>query len=242
MFPLILAGALALYMWGAGYFAFIKKRKDYADIAWGPGFILMAWVAFILHPFSLKAALVNGCVTLWGVRLSLHIYLKNRGRKEDFRYKESKSFLKVFLVQGLILYVVSLPLVWANRYAEHIHSIAFGFFVILYSCGFLIETISDAQLLLFKQKGENRGKLLTRGMWSYVRHPNYLGEILIWWGFWVLTITLPFGWALIVSPSLITFLIIKVSGVAPLEEKMKDDPAFKVYAERVPCLFPNLKF
>ena len=223
-------------------YASIKKRKDLADIAWGLGFVLIAWTSFILSPFSIKALVVNLLVTLWGGRLSLHIYLRNKGKKEDPRYKDLGSFTKIFAVQGALLYVIALPIIWINMHPYPLNFIATGAFILLYAYGFSLEAISDAQLLSFKKNPKNKGKILKTGLWGYVRHPNYLGEICIWWAVWIMSIPLPFGIFLIMSPLTITFCIIKISGIPPLEEKMKDHPDFKSYAKKVPCLFPSWPF
>jgi steroid 5-alpha reductase family enzyme len=234
-----LAGAaLFVYMSLWAGVAINKKRADLADIAWGFGFVLIAWLAASLSPFSTTSFIVDLLVTIWALRLSLHIYLRHRKRAEDFRYESFKKwwqvYLKVFILQGLILYVVASPLLWINT---HPHSLSW-FPLFLWAVGFLIETVSDFQLASFQSDPTNRGKLLTTGLWSYVRHPNYLGEITQWWAIWLFTLPLPLGWAFIVSPILITFLIIKVSGIAPLEKKMANHPQFAEYAKKTPSLIP----
>ncbi len=226
----------------------LKKRADLADVAWGFGFVLVAWIAMILSGPSVKGLALNLLVTIWAVRLATHIYFRNRHRSEDFRYLNLKKkwgknlnwkiFTQVFLLQGAILYIVALPIVWihvhANELSWSVFSLAFPFWLI----GFFFETISDYQLSQFQKDAANKGKLLTSGLWSYVRHPNYLGELLQWWAIWLLAAALPWGWTLLISPLLLTFLIVKVSGIAPLEEKMKTHPDFEAYAARTPSLLP----
>lgn len=244
----IAAFCLLIYVLSCGLISIIKKRADVADIAWGPGFALIAWVAFALCPFSVYSLAINIFVTLWGLRLAAHIYLKHHKKDEDFRYKALKArfknnvslkiFFKVFVLQGLILYIASLPILWINYHPQDISMSAFGITAVLWLVGFALETISDAQLLIFKKDASNHHKLLQSGLWKFVRHPNYLGEIIQWWAIWFLTLAMPFGWALIISPILISYLIIKVSGIAPVEEKMKHLPEFADYANKTPSLVP----
>lgn len=217
--------------------AHFKKRADLADIAWGLGFVFLAWLSFFLTRSSLYGLVINALVTLWGLRLTLHIYLKNRNRPEDFRYRHLKIF-STFLVQGIVLYIVALPILWIHLHPKFISWNLFLFAIPFWGSGFLLEAISDYQLLCFLRK-PHHGKLLTTGFWSYARHPNYLGEITQWWALWALSLSIPFGWAFVISPLLLTFLIIKVSGVAPLEKKMEKYPGFETYAKKTPSLFPS---
>jgi|JI9StandDraft_1071089.scaffolds.fasta_scaffold03133_8 steroid 5-alpha reductase family enzyme/predicted DCC family thiol-disulfide oxidoreductase YuxK len=223
-----------------------KNRMDVADIGWGGGFLIVTWSAFIISGFSWPALLVNLCVSLWALRLTLHIYQRNRHLAEDFRYETFKkrgdtklwSFLKNFLVQSVILYVVALPLLWVHAYAKEISWQVLGGSLSLWAIGFFIEALSDYQLARFRKNPKNHGALLQTGLWSYSRHPNYLGEIIQWWALWSLVLWLPFGWALAVSPLLLTYLIIKVTGIAPLEKKMASHPEFQKYKEKTAVLAP----
>lgn len=243
----IAAVAIALFSYATlwALFACVKKRGDLADIAWGYGFLIPTWLPFLMGPFSPYALMVNVLVTLWAVRLSLHIYFRNRKRDLDFRYKgwtsKKEIFVKVFWLQALLLFIIALPIQWIGIYSDPIIWSATGIALPLWIAGFCLETISDYQLSQFLKKRTDRKKILTTGCWSWVRHPNYLGEILQWWAIWVFAVPLPFGWTFIVSPLLITFLIVNVSGVAPLEEKMKDHPEFAEYAKKTPSLFPRLR-
>ena len=226
------------------------KRADIADIAWGPGFMLVAWSSFILGNFSVAAVVVNSLVTIWALRLAVHLFLRTKGRKEDFRYQTLKStwgnyfnfrlFTDVFLLQGSILLVVAFPIIWINTHPQEIGRLSLFTAVPLWGVGFLIETVADFELALFKKNPANKDKLLTNGLWGYVRHPNYLGELMQWWAIWLIATTLPFGWALVISPLLLTFIIIKISGVKPLTEKFKNHPQFKDYFKNTPAIMPPL--
>lgn len=243
----ISAIALLLYMLIWAIAAICKKRADLADTAWGFGFLTISWVAFFITPFSSLGLLVNVLVTAWSLRLGIHIFLRNRYRDEDFRYQNLKNsnlriFFQVFLLQGFILYIIALPILWIHIYPQIISSSVLWTAIPCFVFGFLVELISDYQLRSFQKKPSNHGKLLTTGLWSYCRHPNYLGEIIQWWAIWLLAATLHFGWALIISPLLITFLIIKVSGIAPVEEKMQKNLDFATYKKATPKLIPPLLF
>lgn len=240
--------ALFLYMSIWAIVAIVKNRADLADVAWGFGFVLVAWISFCSHPFSSLSLLVNLLVTLWALRLGIYIFLKNRHKEEDFRYQDLKNrwgskikvriFFQVFMLQGCILYIISLPILWIHSHpieiSESILWTALPFWVL----GFLTETIGDYQLSSFRKNPSNRGKLLMTGFWSYSRHPNYLGEIIQWWAIWMMTFSLPLTWAFVISPLLISFLIIKVSGIPLLEERMKKNPAFENYAKTTAKLVP----
>ncbi len=228
--------------------AIAKKRADLADVAWGLGFILVAWTSLIFGQMTIYGLIVNILVTIWAIRLMLHIYYRNRNRDEDFRYQALKRkwgenfnfkiFSEVFLLQGCILYVVALPIIWIHTHSERMPVQVLMFALPIWISGFVLETIADWELTLFQNDLSKKGKLLTVGLWGYVRHPNYLGELMQWWAIWFMAAFFPFGWALLISPLLLTFLIVKVSGVKPLEEKMKKHADFKNYAKNTPSLIP----
>lgn len=230
-----------------GLIGLFKKRGDVADIAWGLGFIVVSWTSWILSSSTLFGAAVNSLVTLWGIRLASHIYLRNRNRAEDFRYLSLRSkwkqffplrfFVEIFLFQALILYAVAFPIIWIHLHPESQSWEFFSAASILWLIGFTYEAVGDYQLLRFKING--RKALLTEGLWKTTRHPNYFGEILQWWAIWAIAIPARHGLFLIFSPLLITFLIIKISGIAPLEEKMRTNPEFQSYAKNTPILFPT---
>lgn len=228
--------------------AMAKKRADLADIAWGPGFMLVAWTSLILGQATADGLIVNILVTAWAIRLAFHLYLRNRKRDEDFRYQtlklkwggnvNFKLFTEVFLLQGCILYVVALPIIWIHTHPQALPKPILWIAVFLWLIGFVLETIADRQLALFKNDPSKKGKLLTVGLWGYVRHPNYLGELMQWWAIWFMAAFLPFGWALVISPLLLNFLIVNISGVRPLEEALLKHPEYKVYVENTPSLIP----
>lgn len=255
---LLLAVALFIYMTGAFAVSLIRKDNGTADIAYGGGFALLAWLSYAIGEGTIISLLFSILASVWALRLSLRIYFRGRGRPEDFRYKAwrdewgksfvLRSFLQVYLLQGLVIFIVSLPLMVTALYVEvgaFSPLVVLG--IVLWVIGFLFETIGDAQLDQFIKDVTNKGKLMTTGLWKYTRHPNYFGESLMWIALGgTAALLLVFeGYALLsapvlASPILITFLLLKVSGVPMLEAKMKQHPDWNEYASKTSVFVPWL--
>jgi len=228
----------------------IKKRNDVADIFWGLGFVVVAWTPFFAAgSFNNRGLIVNLLVTIWGLRLALHIFWRSRGKGEDFRYRawrESwgksfywRSYLQVFILQGFFLFLISLPIIVVNtRNAELSLFDVLG--VMIWLIGFFFEAIGDYQLLKFTKNPANKGKIIQTGFWKYTRHPNYFGEVLLWWGIFCFALSVPFGFLTIISPITITFLILYVSGIPMLEKKYENNLEFADYKKRTSAFFPML--
>lgn len=247
---LLLCAAL---LWGYMTLWFLialwKKDNSLADAAWGPGFVLLAAATLLVrHEPGPRHLLAAGMILAWGGRLAVHIFLRNRKKGEDFRYAEwrrtwgrwfvLRSYLQVFLLQGLFILVVGFPviLLGVQPPAEIGHVEILG--LALWALGFLFETVGDAQLRRFKLAPENRGKIMTQGLWRYTRHPNYFGEAVMWWGIFLVALPGPGGWSALASPALITFLLVRVSGVPMLEKKYRGRPDFEAYARRTSAFIP----
>ncbi len=224
-----------------------KKRNDIADIAWGLGFVLMAWLSFFLSGFSFKALLINSMVTVWGLRLALHIYNRNKKRGEDSRYLECRktwknfylrSYLQIFLLQGTFLFMISLPVMFINSSISSVFGILEVVGLLVWGIGFYFETTADRQLKEFISNPANKGKLMDRGLWQYSRHPNYFGEVTQWWGIFIIALTIPNGIITIVGPLTITYLILFVSGIPLLEKKYLGRKDFEEYKKRTSVFFP----
>lgn len=230
-------------------FSLLKKRNDIADVAWGIGFVFMAWASFFLgEEQSLRGVLVGILVSVWGVRLAWHIHKRNRDRIEDYRYATwrrewgkwffLRSYGQVYLLQGLLLFLIALPVILINKSGGN----PFGFLDVLGAAiwlfGFVFECAGDAQLARFMKDPGNRGKLMQSGLWKYTRHPNYFGEVTLWWGLWIVSLSAPVHFASIVGPLTITFLILKVSGIPMLEKKMEENPEFAEYKKKTSAFFP----
>lgn len=244
---LILALVVLCYMIVWYGISLVLKRNDVADIAWGLGFVLVSWVSFYLSPNTERGLLVAVLVTLWGVRLSLHIFLRNLNKPEDFRYRNwrdswkhfyLRSFLQVFILQGLFLYIISLSVIFIQQ--DHTRHLSLIDWVgtTVWVVGFLMESVSDYQLKAFKKEPEHAGRIITTGLWKYSRHPNYFGEVVQWWGIFLIALPLPGGWMTLVSPLTITYLIRYVSGVPMLERKYAGNSEFEHYKKRTSIFFP----
>ncbi len=223
------------------------KRNDIADSMWGIGFLIIAIYTFVQGPQSIVSYIVTGCVLLWSLRLSLHIYSRNKNKTEDYRYKAwreawgkwfyIRSYLQVFLLQGLLMGLISFPVIATNTYAQD-----FAWFhivgVIVFLVGLFFEAVGDLQLKQFIGNQENKGRIMQTGLWQYTRHPNYFGEVTLWWGVWIMSLGTPVGLWMLVGPLTITVLILGVSGVPLLERKMRENPDFDEYRKRVSVFFP----
>jgi steroid 5-alpha reductase family enzyme len=244
------AAIVAAYMTAWFAVALVKKDNSIADIAWGLGFVLVAIVTFLRRGSLFLPLLVTSLVAVWGARLALHILLRNRKRGEDPRYaawrrKWGRSFLwrsyfQVFLLQGFFLLIISSPVILVNTdraypYPGRCLWLA-GF--LLWCVGFVFEAVGDAQLARFKRDPGNRGKIMDKGLWRYSRHPNYFGESLMWWGIFLVALEVPYGWTTVVSPVLITFLLVRVSGIPMLEKKYAGNAEFQAYARRTSAFVP----
>ena len=229
----------------------VLRNASIVDIFWGPGLIIVTWVAFRLAPGYLpRKELVATLVTIWGLRLAIHIGLRNWGKPEDLRYARWRaenrahwwwlSFFQVFLLQGLLMWIISAPLLAAQ---------VSGFPAILtpldwigasvWTFGQLFESIADFQLTRFRAEPANREKLFIDGLWKFTRHPNYFGEAVVWWGFYIIAVAARHAWT-IFSPILMTYLLLNVSGVAMLEKTLKSKPGYEEYMRKTSAFFPWL--
>jgi steroid 5-alpha reductase family enzyme len=229
----------------------ILKDSSIVDIFWGSGFVIAAWVYFALTPdgFAARKWLLVSLVTVWGLRLTVHLFNRNWGKGEDFRYQKWReeagdswwwrSFFKVFLLQGLFMWLISAPTLAAQISPSPERLIWLDWLTIpVWLVGFAFEAGGDWQLQRFKADPANKGKLLTSGFWRYTRHPNYFGDALQWWGFYLLALAAG-GWWTLFSPIIMTFLLRNVSGVTMLEKSLKDSkPGYKEYVESTNAFIP----
>ncbi len=227
--------------------AIVKKDNSIVDVFWGLGFTINAWIIFILYkfPFGITSTIF---VTIWGLRLAIYLFLRNNNKGEDWRYAQwrkdwgkyfyIRSYLQVFMLQGFMMWIISFPLLQIDNTFIPIQLWQYGG-ALLWLIGFLWESIADFQLYQFKQKSKNKGKIMQTGLWAYSRHPNYFGEILVWWGIFIFC--LPYGkWYItILSPIVITWLLNNVSGVPMLEEKYKQNKNYQKYIQKTNALIPK---
>lgn len=231
--------------------ALILKNNSIVDIFWGPGFLLIA--AFLSYPFAdLKATeiILFSVISLWALRLSMHIFFRNIAKTEDFRYANwrktwkyfvLRSYFQIFMLQGSLLLLVATPII--ATFSSNLSQ--FSFFTIagtlVFLFGFIFESVADFQLSNFVKQASNKGKLIRTGLWKYSRHPNYFGEALLWWGIWIISIPGTAWYFTIISPILMSLLLRYVSGVPMLEARMSKYPEWKDYALQTPVFVPWLK-
>ena len=226
----------------------ITKRNDVADIAWGPGYILLCIYLFLTKERSVPLLVLYLLVTIWGLRLAIHIYLRNRGKTEDFRYKnwrESwrkwfylRSYLQVYILQGIFLIIIISPVLIAGSSTTCSPGIYTWTGIIIWLIGFFFQAVGDYQLSRFTKTRKSKDEIMKSGLWKYSRHPNYFGEIVMWWGIFIITIPAEYGIFGIISPVTITWLLLFVSGIPMLEEKYSGNPAFEDYKKKTSILFP----
>ncbi|MBP6889818.1 MAG: DUF1295 domain-containing protein [Candidatus Moranbacteria bacterium] len=244
--------ALVLFVYVTFWFiiSILKKRNDVADVAWGLGFVLLSWVSLLIaDSVSFRGLLVCVLVSMWGLRLAWHIYTRNKGKGEDYRYLAwrqewgvwfyFRSYAQVYLLQGALLFLVVSPILLINKGAGEIPFDTRDLLgVAIWIIGFTFEVVGDAQLARFIKNPANKGKLMQSGLWAYTRHPNYFGEVTQWWGLWLVALSVPYGFWGIIGPITITILLLKVSGIPLLEKKMVEHPEFVDYKKRVSIFFP----
>lgn len=246
---LVLGLILFIYMSFWFVLSIFKKRNDIADVAWGLGFVLLSWSSFFISGiYSMQGIIVGVLVTIWGLRLAIHIYIRNKGKTEDYRYlawrKEwgnwfyLRSYFQVYILQGFLLFLIVLPVLIINKSDEISIGIIQILGILVWVIGFLFESIGDLQLSKFIKNPNNKGKLMKGGLWQYTRHPNYFGEVMGWWGIWLVSLMMPFGLIGIIGPLTITFLILKVSGIPLLEKKMEENLEFAEYKRKVSMFLP----
>jgi len=242
-FAMILAAGLLVWL-----LSLVKRDVSIVDSLW-PLMFLLAGATFYatLPAVGPRAELVLALVVLWAVRLFAYITWRNWGEAEDRRYQAIrannqpnfalKSLYIVFGFQGLIAWIVSVPLLTAMASAATLTILDYvGIGV--WSVGMIFEAGGDYQLMRFKTDPSNRGKILDQGLWRYTRHPNYFGNACIWWGFGIIAVAGGAWWAPI-SPLLMTFLLLKVSGVSLLEKDIGDRrPEYADYIARTSAFVP----
>jgi steroid 5-alpha reductase family enzyme len=250
LFAVNLAAVVALMT--LGWLASLPGRNvTVVDSLWGLGFVLIAWVSFVLAGgYPGRRWLVTVLTSLWGLRLCVHLSIRNWGKGEDPRYGKWRaasggrfwivSLFKVFWLQALFLWVIALVVQVPQLSARPAH-LAFldGLGAAVWLVGFLFESVADWQLFRFKADPENRGKVMDRGLWRYSRHPNYFGECLIWWGLFLIALGVPGGWWTVASPVIITLVLLTMTGV-PLTESttIERRPGYRDYIRRTPMFIP----
>lgn len=229
------------------------RRTDVVDAAWGPAFLVAALSAFILNPFELPIGfnvqtVVTALVAVWALRLSFTITKRLLKKPEDIRYvnlrKEWKgnefanTYLRIFAVQAVLATVISSAVIHINLSLPTVLGTFAYVGIAVWVIGFLFESIGDAQLKRFLASSKNKGKLMTSGLWKYTRHPNYFGEATMWWGIFIIALSTPYGWLGIITPVVITYLLLFVSGVPMTEKAFEGKPGWDAYKAKTSKFLP----
>ena len=245
---LVIAGAMVL-LW---IVSLLIRDVSIVDIFWGLGFVGVAWTTLVVSGSEGHRGLALVIMTsVWGIRLAAYLAWRNLGKGEDYRYVEMRaargaafwwqSLYIIFGFQGLLILVVSLPLVagigtYGDRGINIVGAVGLGLFAI----GLFFETVGDWQLARFKKDPANKGQVMDRGLWRYTRHPNYFGDFLVWWGIAAVASPDPERLWVLVGPLVMTVMLVRVSGVGLLEKKLrKRRPGYEDYIRRTSAFFPR---
>lgn len=252
--PLAFAGlgVAAAYLTAVWLLSLALKNASIIDIFWGPGFAVLAIVYAVLSDdgYGGRQMLVLILVCVWALRLGGHIFSRNAGHGEDYRYVKMrerggdafwwKSLVTVFFLQGALLWIISAPLLVAMHSNEPDHLAMTDYIgAAVWAFGFFFEAVGDFQLVRFKANPENKGKVMDRGLWRFTRHPNYFGDTTLWWGYFIIAAGTPWGVVTIFGPAIMTFMLLRVSGVAMLERTIgRRRPGYDEYIRRTSGFVP----
>jgi steroid 5-alpha reductase family enzyme len=231
----------------------VFKNVTIVDTLWGLGFVLVAWITFgMSEGYPARKWLIVVLTSLWGLRLAGHLSWRNWGAGEDPRYGSWRqaagnrfwivSLYKVFALQAVFLWVISLTVQISQLAPRPDYLTGLDFLGLsVWLLGFFFETVSDFQLAGFKADSSNKGKVMNRGLWAYSRHPNYFGESLIWWGIFLIAFATPNSWWTVISPLVITAVLLKMTGIPLMEKSIADKrPGYTEYIKNTSAFIPWL--
>lgn len=243
---LALTGALLFLVW---LISLWLADVSIVDAVWGLGFAAIAGATFILTgPPTDRKTILLALTAVWGVRLAAYLGWRKYGTPEDYRYRAMResigprfwwvSLFVVFGLQGLIMNIVALPIV-AGQLDDSPLGIWTAIGVVLWSIGLVFESVGDWQMARFKSDPANEGKVMDRGLWRYTRHPNYFGDFLVWWGLFFASLGEDPPWWTAIGPALMSYLLLRVSGVTMLERTLKTTKrGYAEYVARTSAFFP----
>lgn len=229
----------------------VIKNVSIVDIFWGFGFVVVnAFYVYNVEVVEPRNVLLLILASIWGLRLTLYLAIRNIGKGEDYRYQQFRkdygekrywwfSYFQVFLLQGALILIVSLPFFGVHFSANSGQLIWLDYLaIIVWFVGFSFEAGGDYQLYKFKKNTNNKGKVLNSGFWRYTRHPNYFGDAAVWWAYALFSVAAGGYWQ-IIGAVIMTLLIIKVSGVALLERNLKNTkPKYRSYIQKTSAFIP----
>lgn len=248
---LLNAGAIAGLMLATWALSVVLKDASIVDLVWGPGFALVAWVTFVTADGAPpRKILIVVLTTIWAARLAGYLAWRNLGKGEDYRYAAMRrrygarfplvSLVIVFALQGVLMWIVSLPVQVAQMQNTPDHLTALDVVgVLLWCVGMVFESGGDIQLARFKSDPANESKVMDRGLWRYTRHPNYFGDFMVWWGLYAIALATGEAWWTVIGPIVMSVLLLRVSGVTLLEASLrKRRPGYEQYVRRTSAFFP----
>lgn len=244
--------AVLLHTTIAWLISVVTKRADVIDPFWGPGFIVVVMAAATVGEGAPEKARVvlAALVSVWGLRLGLHLLTRwMKEEHEDRRYAAMRdagsqlwwlqSLVTVFWLQAAILWVVATPLIYAMTSDAEVNKFGMVAGIVIYCVGLFFEAVGDHQLTVFRKKADTSGQVLDSGLWKYTRHPNYFGDFAVWWGFFAISLSCGAPIWTVISPLIMSVLLMKFSGVGMLEKDIKERrPGYSDYVERTNAFFP----
>lgn len=246
------AGVIAVLMAALWGFSLVLRDASIVDPFWGLGFAVVAWTSAVAAgSLDTEGAVLVALTTVWGLRLAAYLSWRNLGKGEDFRYRAMRkrwgerfpfvSLGTVFLLQGALMWVVSLPVQLGQDPGpgEKLEWLA-GAGIAAWVVGLFFESVGDVQLARFKTDAANEGRVLDTGLWRYTRHPNYFGDFCVWWGLFLVALALGAPWWTAAGPLLMSVLLMRVSGVTLLERSLsRRKPGYEDYVRRTSAFFPR---
>jgi len=227
------------------------RNASIVDIVWGAGFVLVAWITFVIADgVDGRQLLLTLLTTVWGSRLAGYLLWRNAGKGEDFRYRSMRrrqgpgfpirSLVTVFALQGVLMWVVSLPVQLGSVASTPSVGVLAIVGASVWLLGFGFESVGDFQLARFKADPGNEGRVMDEGLWRYTRHPNYFGDFCVWWGLFLIALEADGGWRSVIGPIVMSVFLIRISGVAMLERGLrKRRPGYAEYMATTSAFFPR---
>ena len=231
------------------------KDASIIDIYWGFGFVIMSWTGLIINLFFNETTitssqwLINIMVTIWGLRLSIHLAIRNLGKGEDLRYVKMRerassnwrflSYIRVFMFQGFLQMLLMTPIVLVHYYPGQSGMSFLDYFgLLVWAIGFGIEAITDMQLTKFRSNATNSNKILKTGLWRYSRHPNYFGDALQWFAFFIISLNSGYIWG-VIGPILMVFIFLKLTIGILERSQTRKRPGYEEYTKSTNVFFPG---
>ena len=231
------------------------KDASIIDIYWGFGFVIMSWTGLIINLFFNETTittsqwLINIMVTIWGLRLSIHLAIRNLGKGEDLRYVKMRerassnwrflSYIRVFMFQGFLQMLLMTPIVLVHYYPGQFGMSFLDYFgLLVWAIGFGIEAITDMQLTKFRSNATNSNKILKTGLWRYSRHPNYFGDALQWFAFFIISLNSGYIWG-VIGPILMVFIFLKLTIGILERSQTRKRPGYEEYTKSTNVFFPG---